>query len=88
MRVLVLQHIACEPPGAYEDVPRGACLGIQLLAASLVGRVYPHQAFRFERAYGVQFHLEVSLEKARASSEVPAYADYGRWMDTTIGART
>ena len=22
MRVLVLQHIACEPPGAYEDVLR------------------------------------------------------------------
>jgi GMP synthase-like glutamine amidotransferase len=180
VRVLVLQHIACEPPGVYEDVLRernaeitrveldegdalpdwrgfdaiiamggpmsvndeddhpwlreekrsigeavragvpfwGACLGVQLLAASLGARVYrgpapevglldvsltpeamadpvlaglpqalttlqwhgdtfdlprgavrlagspayPNQAFRFGRAYGVQFHLEPSRE--------------------------
>ena len=192
MRVLILQHIGCEPPGEYEDVLRergallhrveldeheplpakrsfdaivamggpmsvndedalpwlrdekaliadavrsgipywGACLGVQLLAASLGARVYagaapevglmpvqlteegardpvtgvlpaelltlqwhgdtfdlpegavrlagspayPNQAFRYERAYGVQFHLEVSLDMARAWAEVPEYA--------------
>jgi GMP synthase-like glutamine amidotransferase len=193
VNVLVLQHIACEPPGVYEDVlvergasihrveldegeplpdwrefdaivamggPMsvndedelpwlaqekraiadavragtpfwGACLGVQLLASSLGARVYaghepevgllpvtltedagadpifaglptefitlqwhgdtfdlpqgavrlasspayPNQAFRLARAYGVQFHLEVSLEMAREWGEVPAYAE-------------
>jgi GMP synthase (glutamine-hydrolysing) len=194
VETLVLQHIACEPPGVYEDVlcergavihrveldegdalpdwrvfdaivamggPMsvndeeelpwlraekaliaeavrgglpffGACLGVQLLAASLgavvgpgpapeVGLLpvflteaaaddpvfsalphefptlqwhgdtfslpqgavllasspaYRHQAFRWgRRAYGIQFHLEVSRAMAEEWAGVPAYAD-------------
>jgi GMP synthase (glutamine-hydrolysing) len=201
VRALVLQHIACEPPGVFEDVldergvelhrveldegepvpdwrafdaivamggPMsvnddatlpwltdekravgeavragvpfwGVCLGVQLLAASLGARVYPgaepevgllpveltdegradpvfgeledglrtlqwhgdtfdlpegavrlasspayeNQAFRFGRAYGVQFHLEVSGQMAREWAAVPEYVAS---LERTLGA--
>jgi hypothetical protein len=68
METLVLQHIACEPPGVYEDAHNAV-----LLASS---PAYPNQAFRWGRhAYGVQFHLEVSREMAQDWAGVSSYAD-------------
>jgi GMP synthase (glutamine-hydrolysing) len=49
------------------DLPAGATL----LASS---PAYRHQAFVFERAYGLQFHLEVSPELAAEWGDVPAYS--------------
>ncbi|MGH2589943.1 MAG: type 1 glutamine amidotransferase [Actinomycetota bacterium] len=51
------------------DLPPGASL---LASSPLV----PNQAFRSgARAYGVQFHLEVTGEMAREWAEVPAYRE-------------
>jgi GMP synthase-like glutamine amidotransferase len=50
------------------DLPEGATL----LAES---PAYRHQAFRVRRAYGLQFHLEVTPELAAQWGEVPAYAE-------------
>jgi GMP synthase-like glutamine amidotransferase len=44
---------------------------------------YPNQAFRVKRAYGVQFHLEVSAEMAREWAEVPEYVSS---LERTLGA--
>jgi GMP synthase-like glutamine amidotransferase len=51
------------------DLPEGA--------TALAGSpVCPNQAFRWgERAYGVQFHLEVSTEMAKEWAAVPAYEE-------------
>jgi len=58
------------------DLPAGA---IRLASSP----VYANQAFRFERAYGVQFHLEVSAEMAREWAEVPEYVAS---LERTLGA--
>ena len=49
------------------DLPEGATL----LASS---RAYPNQAFRYRRAYALQFHLEVTPELAAEWGDVPEYA--------------
>ena len=63
------------------DLPEGA---VRLAGSP----AYPNQAFRFQRAYGVQFHLEVSAEMAREWAEVPEYvASLERTLGSE-GART
>jgi len=58
------------------DLPAGAVL----LATS---PLYPNQAFRWgDRAYAVQFHLEVSVAMAREWGEVPEYRDA---LERTLG---
>ena len=58
------------------DLPDGA---VRLAGSP----AYPNQAFRWgSHAYGVQFHLEVSVEMAREWAEVPAYAES---LDRVLG---
>ena len=60
------------------DLPAGA---VRLARSAAV----PNQAFRAgERAYGVQFHLEVTGEMATEWGAVPAYRDS---LAETLGAR-
>jgi GMP synthase-like glutamine amidotransferase len=55
--------------GETFDVPPG---GVLLAASDL----YPNQAFRWgKRAYGIQFHMEVSPDLARSWGDVPEYRD-------------
>ena len=58
------------------DLPDGA---VRLASSP----AYANQAFRFERAYGVQFHLEVSAEMAREWAEVPEHVTS---LERTLGA--
>jgi GMP synthase (glutamine-hydrolysing) len=53
-------------------------------AVSLAGtQAYPNQAFRWgTKAYGVQFHLEVSVPMAKEWATVPAYEEY---LDRVLG---
>jgi GMP synthase-like glutamine amidotransferase len=57
------------------DLPAGATL----LASS---PAYPNQAFRIGRSYGLQFHLEVTLELATEWGAVPAYSQS---LEATLG---
>ena len=57
------------------DLPDGA---VRLASSP----AYANQAFRFDRAYGVQFHLEVSPEMARQWAEVPEYIAS---LESTLG---
>ena len=57
------------------DLPAGATL----LAGS---PMYPNQAFRVGRSYGIQFHIEVPLELATEWGDVPAYAQS---LEATLG---
>ena len=58
------------------DLPDGA---VRLASSP----AYENQAFRVARAYGVQFHLEVSSEMAREWAEVPEYVSS---LERTLGS--
>ena len=58
------------------DLPDGA---VRLAGSP----AYENQAFRYAKAYGVQFHLEVSPEMAREWAAVPEYVAS---LERTLGA--
>jgi GMP synthase (glutamine-hydrolysing) len=65
--VLPAQFAALQWHGDTYELPEGA---VQLARSE----AYEQQAFRVQRAYGLQFHLEVDAALAREWGEVPAYA--------------
>lgn len=64
---LPAEFVTLQWHGDTFELPPGATL----LAAS---PAYPYQAFAWRRAYGLQFHLEVTPELAAQWADVPAYA--------------
>lgn len=62
------RFVALQWHGDTWELPAGA----EQLARS---SAYEQQAFRFQRAYAVQFHLEVDAGLATSWGDVPAYAD-------------
>ena len=58
------------------DLPEGA---VRLAGSP----AYANQAFRYQRAYGVQFHLEISHEMAEEWARVPEYAES---LNGTLGS--
>ena len=77
----------CSPPPRMTSSPSSGTATRSIYptgAVRLAGSpAYPNQAFRFERAYGVQFHLEVSGEMAREWAEVPEYVSS---LERTLGS--
>jgi len=69
------QLVTLQWHGDTFDLPEGA---VRLASST----AYENQAFRVGRAYGVQFHLEVSPEMAREWSEVPEYVAS---LESTLG---
>lgn len=61
------EFVALQWHGDTFDLPDGA---VQLARSD----AYPQQAFVFERAYALQFHLEVDAALATTWGDVPAYA--------------
>jgi GMP synthase (glutamine-hydrolysing) len=80
VRVLVLQHIACEPPGVYEDVLRER--GVELVRVELdEGEPIPDDGFDAIVAMGGP--MSVNDEAA-----LPWLADEKRFVDEAVRAGT
>jgi GMP synthase (glutamine-hydrolysing) len=73
--MLPSQFLTLQWHGDTFELPGGSVL----LASS---SAYRQQAFRWKRAYALQFHLEVSPELAESWGEIPAYAHA---LETAMG---